>query len=181
MQSSGLNQESFDIAVALACSAFGQIADHDMPEWWPQCELLVPHIQSLTLRQDTSIKAKEALLLANHCRGQYLGGRARFLEAESLYENIITDRDQCFGLNDFSTLPVMQDLACVYQRRGRYVDAETLFKRILETRKAQLGPEHRDTLITIYHLAAVYIDQERNDDTETLLSHLIQFTGPCDA
>jgi hypothetical protein len=41
------------------------------------------------------------------------------------------DREQLFGLNDFNTLPVMQDLAWVYRRRRRYVDEETLFKRVL--------------------------------------------------
>jgi hypothetical protein len=44
----------FEFAVELACAAFGQIKDVLSHEWWPRCELLVPHIQSLTLRQDTS-------------------------------------------------------------------------------------------------------------------------------
>ena len=43
--------ELFKFAVGLACNAFIQIEDHSLPEWWPQCELLIPHIQSLTLQQ----------------------------------------------------------------------------------------------------------------------------------
>jgi hypothetical protein len=73
---SGLDHELFELAVNLMCAAFRQIADPQEPEWWPQCELLVPHIQSLTIRQDTSNKAKKALLLANRRRGRYLTGDA---------------------------------------------------------------------------------------------------------
>jgi hypothetical protein len=76
-RNSGPNQESFDLAVELACAAFGQIEKPFSPERWPQCELLVPHIQSLMLRQDTSSKAKKALLLANRRRGMYLSTSAK--------------------------------------------------------------------------------------------------------
>jgi hypothetical protein len=53
-KSSGISQELFELAVDLVCAAFEQIRDPALPEWWPQCELLVPHIELLTLRQDTS-------------------------------------------------------------------------------------------------------------------------------
>jgi tetratricopeptide (TPR) repeat protein len=135
--------------------------------------LLIPHIQSLTLRQDTSSKAKKALLVANHSRGFYLSSRGRDVEAERLLENIIADREQLFGPDDLDALAVMDDLAWVYRRRGRYGDAE-MFERVLEGRKTQLGPEHGNTLNTMSNLADVYICQERFDDAETLLKQTFQ-------
>jgi tetratricopeptide (TPR) repeat protein len=170
----GLHQELFEFAVELVCAAFNVIEDVRSHESWPRCELLVPHLQSLTLRQDTSSKAKKALLVTNHIRALYLSNRGRFVEAENLYENIIADRQQLFRFNDVDTLAVMGGLAWVYLRRGRYVDAETLFKRVLEGYKTQLGPEDRDTLRTMYYLADVYYYQDRFDDAETLLKQILQ-------
>jgi tetratricopeptide (TPR) repeat protein len=169
----GLHQESFEFAVELACAAFDQIEDPSLPEWWPRCELLVPHIQSLTLRQDTSIKAKKALLLVNACRGMYLYNRGRYAEVESLCENIIADREQIFAPNHPETLAMIQHLASVYQGRGRYVDAGALLDRVLEGRKTRLGPEHRDTLLTMSYLARVFYHQQRFDEAETLLKRAL--------
>jgi hypothetical protein len=173
-RSSGSDQELFELAVELVCAAFKQIEEPWLPEWWPRCELLIPHIQSLTLRQDTSRKATKILLLANHCRGLYLSERGRYVEAENLCENIIADREQLFGPNGLDTLAVMDHLAWVYQCRGRYVDSETLFGRVLEGRKTRLGPEHHDTLNTMYNLANNYDHQQRFDDAETLLKPVLQ-------
>ena len=175
-RSSGFNEETFELAVNLVCASFGKIEIPESPEWWPQCELLVPHIQSLTVRQDTSSTAKKALLPANHRRGKYLYSRGRFIEAENLCESIIPDMEQLFSPNDLDTLAAMHHLALVYERRGRYVDAETLFKRVLESYKIRLGPEHRRTLDTMYNLAIVYFHQRRSraSDAETLLKQTLQ-------
>jgi tetratricopeptide (TPR) repeat protein len=173
-RSSGLNEELFELAVELVCAALTKIEDPQSPEWWPRCELLVPHIHSLTVRQDTSSKAKKALLLANHYRGMYLGSRGRYVEAESLYENVIADREQLFRPDDLDTLAVMYNLAWVYLRRGHYVDAEVLFKRVLESYKTRLRPEHRSTLNTMSDLAEVYLLQTRYDDAETLFNQTLQ-------
>jgi tetratricopeptide (TPR) repeat protein len=171
---SRFNEESFELAVELACAAFGKIESPSLPEWWPQCELLVPHIQSLTVRQHTSSKAKKALLLANRRRGLYLNSRGRYAEAESLYEHVIADMEQLFDPNDLNTLVAMNNLGLAYRRRGRYVDAEMLFKRVLERRKTQLGPEHRNTLNTMHNLACVYFSQKHFDDAEILLKQTLQ-------
>jgi tetratricopeptide (TPR) repeat protein len=173
-RSNSLNEESFELAVDLVCAAFWEIEDPESPEWWPQCEQLVLHIQSLTVRQDTSSKAKEALLLVNDYQGLYLWSQGRYVEAESLYESVLADWEQLFGPDDLGILTVMHGLALVYERRGRYVDAEMLFRRVVESRTTLLGPEHRDTLSSTYRLADVYRGQERYDDAETLLKQTLQ-------
>jgi tetratricopeptide (TPR) repeat protein len=165
-RSSGLNEESFELAVELVCAAFWKIEDPESHEWWPRCELLVPHIHSLTVRQDTSSKAKKALLVANCRQGMYLSSQGRYVEAESLYENVVADREQLFSPDDLDILAVMNELAWVYKCRGRYVDAEVLIKRVLESRKTQLGPEHRRTLDTMYRLTLVYHYQKCYDHSE---------------
>jgi hypothetical protein len=128
-RSSGLNGESFELAVDLACAAFRKIENPSLLEGWPQCELLIPHIQSLTQRQNMSNTAKTALFLTNHLRGKYLKSRGRFVEAESLFGTVIADMEQLFSPDDLDTLVLRHGLALVYRDRGRYVDVEMLMKR----------------------------------------------------
>src|SRR5438477_852366 len=68
----GSEQEMFENAVELACSAFGQIRDAELPENWPQCEALIPHIQSLTIRREISDNSNYSLSVANRHIAGYL-------------------------------------------------------------------------------------------------------------
>jgi tetratricopeptide (TPR) repeat protein len=174
MRRSDANQELFEFALELAYMAFKVIKKPWCPKWWPQCELLVPHIQALTEQQDTSIKAKKQLLLSNRRRGQYLTSTGRYIEARKLYERLIAEREQVFGPEDLDTLSVMHDLARVYRMRGRLNDAKTLFDRVLHSRKKHLGPEHRDTLMATYNIAVVCAEERRLHNAEALLKQTLQ-------
>jgi len=113
-RSSRVDEELFDFAVELVCAAFWRIGDPELPARWPQCELFIPHIQSLSVRQAISSKSKQTPLLANNRRGLYLLSRGRFVEAESLYESVVADKDQLLGSRDLrldsDTLTVMYNL-----------------------------------------------------------------------
>src|SRR5215472_2998001 len=106
----GSEQECFELAVQLACHAFEQIEDYQSPVCWPQCEALVPHIQSLTSRQDISSQAKMQLVDANHHYARYLDGRGRYGEAEKVYGQVLSEWEQRFGSEDERTLVVMYNL-----------------------------------------------------------------------
>src|SRR5262249_18460105 len=105
----GSEQECFELAVQIACYAFRQIEDCQSPASWHQCEALVPHIQSLTLRQEISGKAKRQLLEANSRVALYLESRGRYGEAEKVYDHVISERKRLFGPDDQCTLRVMYD------------------------------------------------------------------------
>ena len=166
--------ESFEFAVDLACSALSQIKQLRMPEWWPQCEALVPHIQSLTLEQATSTRAKRQLLWANRRCGWYLTGRGRYVEAEQLCRTNLSESERFFGVADVDTLHMMSDLAWIYLFQGRYTDAEPLFDRVLRNRNKWLGSEHRDTLDSMHRLAVLYYHQHRYHDAEELLKRTLR-------
>ena len=169
MKGSRAYRESFEFAVDLACSAFGQIQHHSLPESWPRCESLLPHIQKLTQEQATSTRAKRQLLLANRSCGWYLGGRGRYVEAEQLCRTILSESERSFGPEDLDALHMMSDLAWIYRLQLRYSDAEPLLDQVLRSRTKWLGSEHRDTLTSMHHLAAVYSHQDRCDEAEVLL------------
>ena len=173
-KSRGDYYESFEFAVELACNAFKQIGNHYLPEWWPQCELLVPHIQTLTAREDISPKAKALLLVANHRRAMYLVGRGRYVEAETLYARLIAEREKLFGAEDVERLRLMHNLAGVCISQGRYNDAEILLEQVLLGRENRLGPEHRETLKTMDQLAVVHHRQGRYDAAVVLLKQTLR-------
>jgi hypothetical protein len=103
-----------DFTINIACNAFLQIQNPFLPESWPQCELLVPHIQSLTSKPETSRTAKIQLLSANRRCEQYLEGCGRYVEAEELYRKVIADREQLFNTEELNTMGVMFDLVWVF-------------------------------------------------------------------
>ena len=174
MKRSRAYSESFEFTVELACSVMSQIEYPWMPESWPRCEPLVPHIQSLRQEQEPSTRAKRQLLLANRRCGCYLTGRGRYVEAEHLYRTMLVESERFFGSGDMDTFNVMDDLGWIYLCQGRYSDAEQLIDRVLKTRKERLGSEHRDTLESMYRLAVVYHRQHRYDDAEELLKRTLQ-------
>jgi tetratricopeptide (TPR) repeat protein len=152
-----------------------QIEDHHLPEWWPQCELLAPHIQSLTAWQEISSKANPQFLLANHQRAVYLEARGRYVEAEDLYTRLIADRDGLSDSNLEETLRLQHDLARVYCFTGRYKDAETLLRHVWRNRVyGKLEPRHRSTLGAMYQLALVFDKQERYDEAEAFLKRALR-------
>ena len=166
--------ESFELAVDLACSAMRQLEVPSFPFFWlPQCEPLVPHIQSLTQEQETSTRAKRQLLLANQCRAWCLVGRGRYVEAEQLCRRLLAENERFFGAGDLDTFNVMNNLGWIYIIQGRFSDAEPLFDRVLRTRKERFGSKHRDTLISSYRLAVVYNYQHRYYEAEDLLKRTL--------
>jgi tetratricopeptide (TPR) repeat protein len=162
-------QEWFQCAVEIACSAFGQIEDHSSPKCWLQCETLVPHIQALRLRQEISGDIKVQLISATRQLATYLHGRGRLEEAAKLYGDVLADAQHLFGSEDPHTLNAMNDYAWSHLYCGRVNDAGVLLERVLQARDERLGSEHLDTLNTMYRLAMVRITQERPDEAEALL------------
>ena len=170
--------ESFEFAVDLACSALSQIEVPRLPQWWPRCEALVPHIQSLTQVQEPSTGAKRQLILANRRCGWYLKGCGRYIEAEQLRRTILAESERFFGAEDLHTVNAMDDLAWICLFQGRYSEAELLLDRVLRTRKKSLGSEHRETLASMSRLAFARYYQHRYDNAEELLKQTLRIQEP---
>jgi tetratricopeptide (TPR) repeat protein len=82
----------------------------------------------------------EAARLLNQI-GYYLNERARYMEAEPLYQRALSIRKQQLGPEHPSTATSLSSLAVLYHNQGKYVQAEPLLKRALEIYEQQLGPE----------------------------------------
>jgi hypothetical protein len=87
----------FHVAVALACGAFQQIDNPESYECWAQCEMLCPHIQSLTKWDDEHCIGYPDLSRANIKVALYLCSRGRYGEAATLLTRVLTGNEKLLG------------------------------------------------------------------------------------
>ena len=87
--------------------------------------------------------------------------QARFAQAATLYQEIVTRRTDALGPDHPDTLRANFDLASAYVGENRLADAETLMVATLERQKKVLGPAHSDTLDSLNNLGNLYFRQKR--------------------
>jgi DNA-binding XRE family transcriptional regulator/tetratricopeptide (TPR) repeat protein len=123
----------------LAVNAAFPYAEHGT---WPQCERLLP--QALLVAQyieTDQIVGEEAGRLLYET-ASYLLDRARYVEAEPLYQRALRVWEQRLGPDHPRVASLLNNLANLYWQQGKYAEAEPLYQRALRIREQQLGPEH---------------------------------------
>ncbi|HTK05813.1 MAG TPA: FxSxx-COOH system tetratricopeptide repeat protein, partial [Ktedonobacteraceae bacterium] len=135
---------------------------------WPLCERCLPHaLVCADLIKQKHITLPEASRLLNQA-GEYLYGRARYAEAESLCEQALAIREQTLGPEHPDTATSLNNLARFYHAQGRYTEAEPLYVRALSIREKALGPEHPNTATSLNNLAKLYQAQGKYTEAEPL-------------
>jgi tetratricopeptide (TPR) repeat protein len=164
----GAEREWFEFAVQLACRAFGRVEEPRA-----QCEMFIPHLQSLTLWDETYDGGSMSLMTANMGIARYLRSCGRHNEAETIYRKVLKSREKHLGPEHPGTLEAMHGLANITYCQKGYDEAEKLNEKVREIRTKQLGPEHSDTLSSMHGLALVYEGQQRFDMAETLCRQVL--------
>src|SRR5579875_1590193 len=137
-------------------------------ENWLQCESLLPHALTLSqLIEQYQIVSKEAGHLL-HKAATYLYERARYQEAEPLYQRVLHIREQQLGLEHPEVAQSLNSLAMLYWEQGKYIEAEQLYQRALHIREQQLGPEHPEVAQSLNGLASLYEVQGKYAEAEPL-------------
>ena len=120
---------------------------------WPQCDRLLPHaLLCAELIAQEQMIFPEATRLLNQT-GTYLYERARYVEAEPLFQRALASGSSSWDL----IIPTRRKASTIWQcsttDQGKYEQAEPLYQRALSIREQQLGPEHPDTATasTIWH------------------------------
>jgi tetratricopeptide (TPR) repeat protein len=135
---------------------------------WPQCERLTPHaVVAGRLVEDFGLDFVAAAHLLNES-GYYLKGRARYAEAEPLYQRALAIKEEALGSGHPSTAASLNNLAEIYRDQGRYGEAEPLYQRALAIQEKALGPDHPDTATSLNNLALLYKRQGRYAEAEPL-------------
>jgi tetratricopeptide (TPR) repeat protein len=135
---------------------------------WPQCERLIPHaIGAGRLVEDSGLDSVAAARLLNQ-GGYYLNGRARYAEAEPLFQRALAIEERGMGPDHPDTATGLNNLALLYKSQGRYGEAEPLYRRALAIREKASGPDHPDIAQSLNNLALLYRGQGRYGEAEPL-------------
>jgi tetratricopeptide (TPR) repeat protein len=159
--------------VSLICGTLQRVEDPDLPEWWPECERLMPHVRSLS-KAWTGVEGVNLELLNADVRlAQYLNCRGRYDDAKRLCEHSVEIFRKELGEKHENTLAAFFHLARIYSDQERFTDAEGVLKHVLAVRKKTLGADHHDTLYTMNDLAEVYRQQGRYKEAEELFKRIL--------
>ena len=135
---------------------------------WTQCERFVPQALACASLVETYLfEFKEAPRLLNQA-GLYLHGRARFSDAEMLYQRALAIFEKVLGPEHPDVASSLNNLAALYEDQGRYAEAQPLFRRALAVNEKVLGPDHPDVATSLNNLAALYDDEGNYAQAELL-------------
>jgi tetratricopeptide (TPR) repeat protein/transcriptional regulator with XRE-family HTH domain len=135
---------------------------------WAQCERLLPHAllaSRVTAEQDIE-SADVARLL--HETGAYLQDRARYSEAELLYQRALQMRVKHLGPDHLDVADSLDALADLRREQGRPAEAEQDIQRALRITEQRLGRDHILFAERLSHLANLYQALGRHKDAEPL-------------
>jgi nucleoside phosphorylase len=111
---------------------------------WDACELWLPHaLVCATWIEQERMTSPEAAHLLDQA-GSYLHERARYAEAEPLYQRALSIREQQLGATHPDTAQSLTNLAELYRDQGRDTEAEPLLQRVLAIYEQQLVSTHPD-------------------------------------
>ena len=135
---------------------------------WPLCERYLPH--ALVCAEEVercNMTLLDAASLLDRV-GWYLDDRARYREAEPLYQRALAIREQQLGPEHPDTATSLNNLALLYRAQGKYEQAEPLYQRALEIDEEAFGPEHPELATDLNNLALLYDNQGKYEQAEPL-------------
>lgn len=95
--------------------------------------------------------------------------QGRYAEAEPLYLQALSIREQTLGHDHPDGATSLNNLALLYKSQGRYAEAEPLYLQALSIREQTLGYNHPDVANSLNNLANLYKSQGRYAKAEPLL------------
>ena len=135
---------------------------------WAQCERLVPQALACgSLIEAYGFGSKEAARLLNEV-GYYLDDRARFSDAEPLYQQALAIREKVLGPEHRDVATSLNNLAALYHNQGKYAAAEPLYRRALAIDEKALGANHPGVATDLNNLALLYKHEGKYAQAEPL-------------
>jgi len=128
---------------------------------WSLCQRYLAQAQvCAVLIKQCRMKFAEASRLL-HRVGQYLYQRARYTEAELLYQQALEVGEQVLGSEHPEVAIILSSLASLYWDQSKYTLAEPLFLRALSIQEQASGLDHPDVATTLNDLALLYKAQDK--------------------
>ena len=141
---------------------------------WPACERLLPHALLCTAWiEQVFIQSSQAASLLNQA-AYYLYDRARYGEAEPLYQRALVIYEQQLGPDHPDTATILNNLAALYDAQGKYEQAEPLYQRALAIDTRVYGSEHLEVVTNLNNLAELYRAQGKYELAEPLYQRALE-------
>jgi tetratricopeptide (TPR) repeat protein len=100
--------------------------------------------------------------------GSCLRSDGRYIEAETLFQNVLKIRERIWGPEHPDTLTSVNKLGVVLKDQGKYEEAEAMHRRGLIGSEKVLGPEHLYTLNSVGNLGSVLAQQGKYEEAEAM-------------
>jgi tetratricopeptide (TPR) repeat protein/transcriptional regulator with XRE-family HTH domain len=137
-------------------------------EVWETCERLVPHVLAC-VTELANHEAEEAVLVdLLRKTADYLRERARYEQAEPLYQRALHISEQASDAQPLFIARLLQNILLLYRGQGKFKQAEALGERILHLREQVLDPMHVEVAASLSNLASLYLEQGRYEQAEPL-------------
>ncbi|TFH47271.1 MAG: tetratricopeptide repeat protein [ANME-2 cluster archaeon] len=135
---------------------------------WHLCDRILPHALTCSeLIIEWDLEFQEAARLLNNT-GFYIYKRARFEEAESLFNRALDISEKVLESDHPDVANILNNLANLYKDLGKYENAELLYTRALDIREKALGLDHPEVATILNNLAVLYHQQGKYEDAEPL-------------
>jgi tetratricopeptide (TPR) repeat protein len=135
---------------------------------WSNCERLMPHAKiCAALIDKLSFEFEEAARLLNQM-ASYALERARYGEAEHLFQRVVTIYKSALGPENRHVATGLNNLAALYRQQGRYPEAELLHRQALTMDEKVLDPDDPALATDLNNLGALYFNQGRYAEAEPL-------------
>jgi tetratricopeptide (TPR) repeat protein/DNA-binding XRE family transcriptional regulator len=178
----GMDKETFRVWAERAMLAVNAAFPHTEHGVWLQYGRLLPHALLVAQYIETDLIISEEAGRLLYETATYLRDRARYIEAELLYQRALRIREQQLGPEHPDVAHTLNGLANLYAEQGKYVEAELLYQRALRIWEQHLGPEHPDVATTLNNLALLYAEQGKFVEAEPLYQRALriweQHLGP---
>jgi tetratricopeptide (TPR) repeat protein/transcriptional regulator with XRE-family HTH domain len=136
-------------------------------EAWRQCERLLPHVLTVATAIPDCTGDRE-LAEALQKAADYLCDRARFEQAEPLYQRALCIGKRVWGPAHPQVAYPLCGLAYLFYEQGKYQQAEPLYQRALQIREQVLGPTHPDVASTLERLGLLYWKEGKYEQAKLL-------------
>ncbi|KAF5987527.1 kinesin light chain [Fusarium bulbicola] len=142
-------------------------------ENWPTCQLLLPHLESVTQEEPQMADVKPWVTLL-YRYAIYLVETGKFETAEHISKKAITTGFPSLGEESKTMQKCLGGLAEAYRRQHKTDEAEKIDSQLVETSKRIWGEENTRTLISMNDLALDYMYPVRAAEAEELLDRTLK-------
>jgi CHAT domain-containing protein/Tfp pilus assembly protein PilF len=119
----------------------------------------------------------EADLQAATRRAEALSKQGKVDEAIEAYRRAVSLAARVYGREgDLRVVPLLNDLAALYQSRVKYEQAEFLYRRALRIREDNLDANHADVVTSLNNLAVLYDEQGQYAKAEPFFRRGLRIT-----